>query len=126
MVETTRAACVLPGLVIEDTGSGEMSGTKYMKEAIGFPGNWSWPKSNRMVGPVAASAGGITDGGSVWPNTDSKPFDQSTSASSINLAQHRSSIDAVGVGENWLPLALIVVAGRKSGMRDRVLCFDEF
>jgi hypothetical protein len=33
----------LPGLVLEETGSGEMSGTKYMKEAIGFPGDLSRP-----------------------------------------------------------------------------------
>jgi hypothetical protein len=43
LAESTRAVWVLPGLVLEETGAGEMSGTKYMKEATGFPGDWSRP-----------------------------------------------------------------------------------
>ena len=35
--EITRAVCVLSALDTEDTGSGEISGTKYMNAAMGFP-----------------------------------------------------------------------------------------
>ena len=37
LAEVTWVACVLPGLVSEDTGSGEMKGMKYMNEATGLP-----------------------------------------------------------------------------------------
>ena len=112
---------MLPGLVIEETGSGEMSGTKYMKEAIGFPGNWSWPKSNRMVGPVAGSVGRIIDGEPAWPNADSKPFDQSTSASSITLAPHQYSNDAAQEGEHWFSLVIIMPSCCQMGRRPMIL-----
>jgi hypothetical protein len=77
---------VLPGLVIEETGSGEISGAKYMKEAIGFPGKWSRPTSNRMVGPVATPPGKTTAGRSVWLSAGNRLFVQTTSTNSRSLA----------------------------------------
>lgn len=82
LAESTRAAWVLLGLVIEETGSGEMSGTKYMKEANGFPGDWLRPNSNRRVGPAKASVGRTSAGGPDWLSAGSRPFPQSASASS--------------------------------------------
>src|ERR1035438_4073148 len=114
LAESTRAAWVLPGLVIEETGSGEMSGTKYMKEAKGFPGDWSRPKSNRRVGPATASMGRTTAGGPDWLSPGSRPFAQSTSASSI-LAPPHPAIDAARDGEPWCLVSLIIAACCSSG-----------
>jgi hypothetical protein len=92
LAESTRAHWVLPGLVRQETGWGEINGTKYIKAATGFPEDRSCPTSNRMVGPVAASGSGTTAGGPAWPSDDSRPFAQSATASSTALAPRHSGI----------------------------------
>ena len=39
VADTIRAHCVLPGLLTTETGSSEISGTKYMNSAPGLPGD---------------------------------------------------------------------------------------
>jgi len=86
LAERTRATWVLPGLVMQETGAGEIKGTKYMKAATEFPGDASWPKSKWIVGPVASSLGGAPPGDAAWLNAGCELLVQSTIPSSSTIA----------------------------------------